>query len=64
MKLPKSWTGKKNPTNPDRKQQHENRAIKKCLLSHIRELDRQQQIKEYNASKSIQEQFRRDNLQD
>jgi len=64
MKIPRTWVGKKNPTNPDNKLKHENRAVKKCILAHIKEQDRLQQIKEYNASTTIQEQFCRDDLQD
>jgi hypothetical protein len=64
MKIPRTWVGKKNPTNPDSKLRHENRAVKKCILSHIKELDRIQQLKEYNASTEVQEQFCRDHLQD
>lgn len=64
MKIPRVWVGKKNPTNPDNKQKHENRTIKKCMLSHIKELDRIQQIKEFNASTEIQKHVFRDYLQD
>jgi len=64
MKVPKSWVGKKNPTNPTNQLKHEGRAVKKCLLNHIKELDLKQQVKEYNARATIQEQFRRDDLQD
>lgn len=64
MKIPKPWTGKKSQTSPIKKAQHEGRAIKKSLLIYLKELDRQQQIKEYNAGTEVQEQLRRDNLQD
>jgi hypothetical protein len=64
MKIPKPWTGKKSQTSPIKKAQHEGRAIKKSILTYIREIDRLQQIKEYNAGTEIQEQFRRDHLQD
>ena len=50
-KLPKTWTNhKKSPTNPDKKEAHINRAIKKILIQFEKELDWQQQLIEYNKN--------------
>lgn len=47
MKLKNNYTGKKSPTNPVKKEKHEDRKVKKVLLKEIREEDQQQQIKDY-----------------
>jgi phenylpyruvate tautomerase PptA (4-oxalocrotonate tautomerase family) len=58
MKLPQNWTNhKKFPTNPDKKEAHQNRKSKMVLIHYVEEQDWQQQLKEYNnnAYKQIQE---------
>lgn len=42
-----NWTGKKCPTNPVKKEQHENRKTKEELVHRWQEDDWQKQIKEY-----------------
>jgi len=54
MKMKKNWTGKKEITNPVRKEQHEIRKYKLCYLRELEEHEHQQAIKEYNANKQIQ----------
>lgn len=54
MKLKKTITGKKAPTNPDRKESHQVRKYKMVYLFEIESKEKQQEIKEYNASKQIQ----------
>ena len=57
MKLKKTWTGKKSPTNPEHKEKHEIRKYKLLYLDEIRQQEREQEIKDYiyNANKQIQE---------
>ena len=52
MKLKKTVTGKKSPTNPDRKEQHEIRKYKLCYLRELEEHEHRQAIKEYNGTRS------------
>jgi hypothetical protein len=54
MKLPMGWTGKKSKTNPDKKEAHISRKVKRILTHHIEEKDWLTQLKEYNATKPIQ----------
>jgi hypothetical protein len=53
MKRP--WTSKKEPTNPKKKEAHEDRKVKKVRLRELREEDWEQQVREYNASSTVQE---------
>lgn len=47
VKIPKSWVGKKSPSNPNKKEQHQNRKTKEDL-NHRWELDDwKTQVKEY-----------------
>lgn len=57
MKMKKTWTGKKEPTNPDRKSQHEIRKYKLVYLDELRQKERQQELKDYihNAKEPFQE---------
>ena len=57
MKMKKTWTGKKSPTNPDRKEQHEIRKYKQVYLAELQQQELEQEIKDYiyNANKQIQE---------
>ena len=50
-KQTQSWTGKKSPTNPVRKEQHTNRRTKKLILNQQLEVDWKDQLKDYNAHK-------------
>lgn len=57
MKMKKTITGKKSPTNPDRKEMHEIRKYKLLYLDELRQKEREQEIRDYihNANKQIQE---------
>ena len=49
--IPRPWSGKKEPTNPVKKEQHSNRKNKKHLIRQIMKSDWLQQLKEYDANK-------------
>ena len=49
--IPRPWSGKKEPTNPVKKEQHTNRKNKKHLLRQVMDSDWLSQVKEYNAGK-------------
>ena len=54
MKMKKTWTGKKPPTNPIKKEQHQNRKSKEELEHRWENDDWNKQLQEYlNASKSF-----------
>lgn len=55
--MKRAWTSKKEPTNPVRKEAHNDRKVKKIILNEILEVEQQQQIMEYleDASEQIQE---------
>ena len=55
--MKKTWTGKKSPTNPDRKELHEIRKYKQVYLAELQQQEREQEIRDYihNANKQIQE---------
>ena len=53
MKIPKSWVGKKLPTNLELKAKHDARKTKRKLQHTIELHDWEKQLKEYNASKSV-----------
>jgi hypothetical protein len=57
MKMKKTWTGKKSPTNPEHKEKHEIRKYKLLYLDELRQQEREQEIRDYihNANKQIQE---------
>lgn len=57
VKLTRMWTGKKEPTNPTKKEQHQDRKTKKGILNHIHDDDWDQQLREYYATESVQEQL-------
>ena len=51
VKMTKPWTGKKDSLgNPDKKQQHKERKLKKSLLHNIKHEDWTQQLKEYKKN--------------
>lgn len=56
MKITRSWTGKKQPTNPERKEQHVARKQKRIILLNIKDDEYEQEILEYkkNANQSFQ----------
>lgn len=55
-KMKKDWTGKKEETNPLRREQHEFRKIRDVYLRDLIEREKQQELKEaLYASKSFQE---------
>lgn len=49
MQIPKTWVGKKRPTNPNKKEQHQNNKTKHELVHHWQEQDWEIQVKEYNG---------------
>ena len=54
VKVSRPWSGKKDSLpNQKKKEQHADRKTKKLRLSEIREDDWQEQLKEYNAIKSL-----------
>ena len=55
--MKKVWTGKKSPTNPRKKEQHQNRKTKDELEHRWQEDDWERQVKDFltYASKQIQE---------
>lgn len=56
MKIMRPYTGKKEPTDPAKKETHLERKLKQEYLHHLELLDWEQQLKEYiNENKSIQE---------
>lgn len=56
MKMTRSWTGKKQPTNPDKKEAHLQRKNKRIILLNIKDDEYEQEIIEYkkNANQSFQ----------
>lgn len=48
-----NWTGKKSPTNPIKKEQHESRKTRKAMLHRLENHDWAEKVKEYNASKQV-----------
>lgn len=56
MKITRSWTGKKQPTNPDKKEQHIARKNKRIILLNIKDDEYEQEIIEYkkNANQPFQ----------
>ena len=56
MKITRSWTGKKQPTNPDKKEQHIARKNKRIILLNIKGNEYKQEIIEYktNANQPFQ----------
>lgn len=56
MKMTRSWTGKKQPTNPDKKEQHIARKNKRIILLNIKDDEYEQEIIEYkkNANQPFQ----------
>jgi hypothetical protein len=53
--MQKEWTGKKSPTNPNKKEQHQNRKTKEELVHRWQNDDWKNQYKDYinNASKPL-----------
>lgn len=56
MKITRSWTGKKQPTNPNKKEQHIARKNKRIILLNIKGNEYKQEIIEYkkNANQPLQ----------
>lgn len=48
QKMKKSWTGKKEPTNPVLKEQHQQRKTKEELIHRWQEEDWDKQLREYD----------------
>lgn len=46
--MKKSWTGKKSPTNPIKKEKHDCRKYKTVYLDDLRKKEQQQELKDYN----------------
>jgi hypothetical protein len=55
-KMMEKWTGKKEETNPYRREQHEVRKVRDMYIAELREREKQQELKDYlYANKQIQE---------
>lgn len=55
-KLKRPWTNKKEPTNPNKKNQHEIRKYKTVYLDELRNKEQQQELRDaFNASTTLQE---------
>lgn len=52
VKVPKMWVGKKSPTNPNKKEQHQNNKSKYELVHNWQEHDWELQVKDYNGTTS------------
>ena len=50
MKITKSWVGKKEPTNPDKKEAHLQRRLRRTILNEIKDEEWQQQILDYKKN--------------
>ena len=50
MKITRSWVGKKEPTNPDKKDAHQQRKLKRTLLNEIKDEEWQQQILDFKKN--------------
>ena len=50
MKITRSWVGKKEPTNPDKKEAHQQRKHRKTILNEIKDEEWQQQILDYKKN--------------
>ena len=44
--MKKSWTGKKSPTNPIKKEKHDCRKYKTVYLDDLRKKEQQQELKD------------------
>lgn len=56
MKTTRPWTGKKEPTDLNKKETHLERKLKQDYLHHLELLDWEQQLKDYiNENQSVQE---------
>ena len=53
VKMCRPWTGKKEETNPLRKEQHLNRKKKKATLRQLQDSEWHDQVKEFNAKESV-----------
>lgn len=47
MKLTRQWTGKKQPTNPEKKERHVARKHKRAALFNLKDTELEQEIIEY-----------------
>lgn len=55
MKTIRSWTGKKEPTNPEKKDAHQQRKHKRIILLNIKDDEYEKEILEYkNANQPFQ----------
>ena len=54
-KMLRTWTGKTEPTNPSKKEQHQDRRTKREIQHHVKLVDWNKQLKEFHAAQSIQE---------
>ncbi len=50
MKITRSWVGKKSPTNPDKKEAHQQRKLKRTILNEIKNEEWEQQILDYKKN--------------
>ena len=54
-KMLRTWTGKKEPTNPSKKEQHQDRRTKREIQQRVKNVDWVQQLREFHATQSVQE---------
>ena len=50
MKMTRSWTGKKSPTNPEKKESHLSRKHKRIILLNIRDDEYEQEILDFKKN--------------
>ena len=50
MKTTRSWVGKKEPTNPDKKEAHQQRRLRRAILNEIKDEEWQQQILDFKKN--------------
>lgn len=50
MKIARLWTGKKSPTNPERKEAHLSRKNKRIILLTIKDDEHEQEILDYKKN--------------
>lgn len=57
MKMKRMWVHKKEPTNPVKKESHQERKVKKVILQELLWDEQQQQIKDFlsNEDQPLQE---------
>ena len=52
-KMLRTWTGKTEPTNPSKKEQHQDRRTKREIQQRVKLVDWNKQLKEFHAAQSL-----------